>query len=68
MLLVGIWGSAMKEEGICEATSALHLRKACQQPEREEDEMNEANCIFLEVWRVQTMSTNIHHLLFKVSP
>lgn len=31
-LLVGIWGSTMKE-GICEATSALHLRKACQQPE-----------------------------------
>lgn len=68
MLLVGIWGSTMEEEGICEATSALHLRKSCQQPEREEDEMDKANCIFLEVWGVQTMSTHIHHLLFKISP
>lgn len=56
------------KEGVCEATSALCLRRLVSSQKAEEDEMKEAGCTFLEVWGVQTMSTQMHCLLFKISP
>jgi len=64
----GIWGSALQEEGACQVTTAPRLGKADAGSWRAgEEQREEAGCTFLEVQGVQTMSSHMHYLPFKIS-